>query len=93
MGISGSRCPPIDVASGTQTVIDWVVEYFSGPAKKRGNLEDALRGASPIMSTDRMPLVLQHAGHSRTIIGYEQTKNGVNLLLFDPSKSVSQLGI
>jgi hypothetical protein len=34
-----------------------------------------------------MPLVLQHAGHSRTIIGYEITTGGaVNLLLFDPAR-------
>jgi hypothetical protein len=37
-----------------------------------------------------MPLILQHAGHSRTIIGYEVSKKGiVNLLVFDPSKCVS----
>ncbi|KAK2156128.1 hypothetical protein LSH36_221g04031 [Paralvinella palmiformis] len=32
------------------------------------------------------PLYLQHQGHSRTIIGLEQTKDGsLRLLLFDPS--------
>jgi len=34
------------------------------------------------------PLYLQHEGHSRTIIGYEQFRNGnIRLLIFDPSTS------
>lgn len=36
-----------------------------------------------------MPVVLQHAGHSRTVVGYEVQGNGkCNLLVFDPSKCV-----
>lgn len=51
---------------------------------------DALRGASPVTCTDRIPIILQHQGHSRTIIGYEVSKTGlVNLLMFDPAKLVS----
>jgi hypothetical protein len=50
-------------------------------------VNSALRNATPIVSTSRMPLVLQHSGHSRTIVGYEMTRaGGINLLLFDPSK-------
>lgn len=34
-------------------------------------------------------MVLQHSGHSRTIIGYEvNSKGDTNLLLFDPGKSI-----
>lgn len=36
-----------------------------------------------------MPLILQHAGHSRTVVGFEKYQNGVNLLIFDPSKYVT----
>jgi hypothetical protein len=37
------------------------------------------------MVTDKMPLILQHNGHSRTIVGYEVSKSGaVTLLAFDP---------
>jgi len=40
-----------------------------------------------VITTGKMPLILQHQGHSRTIIGYEVQKSGaINLLLFDPSR-------
>jgi len=85
-------------ARGAALLTDWVVEYFSQPhgAVDTNNVVqnpqpktayDVLRGASPVTVTSRMPLILQHAGHSRTIVGYEVSKNGlVNLLVFDPSK-------
>jgi len=39
--------------------------------------------------TVRMPIILQHNGHSRTVIGYEITKSGEMVLLtFDPSRRV-----
>jgi hypothetical protein len=78
--------------AGPQALTDWVVSYFTPPVKHSATatIEDALRGASAITVTERMPLVLQHAGHSRTIIGYEQAAGGnVNLLLFDPSRRPS----
>jgi hypothetical protein len=56
------------------------------------SISDALRGASPVVCTERMPIVLQHDGHSRTIVGYEKCKDGsVNLLVFDPSQSAVSL--
>lgn len=73
---------------GAEVVTDWIVDYFSPKLNtvKSANIHDALRGASPIVVTDRMPLILQHDGHSRTIIGYEMSKNKkVTLLTFDPS--------
>lgn len=36
--------------------------------------------------TSRQPLYLQHQGHSRTVVGVEQDKNGEWLLLYDPGK-------
>jgi len=76
--------------NGVKAVTDWVVRYFSPSSlsgKVKTSIDDALRGASPIISTNQMPIILQHAGHSRTIIGFEVTKKGiVNLLTFDPSK-------
>ncbi|KAF7338646.1 hypothetical protein MVEN_02091000 [Mycena venus] len=85
-------------ARGAALLTDWVVEYFSqsqgavdtnsvvqNPQPKTAY--DVLRGASPVTVTARMPLILQHAGHSRTIVGYEVSKTGlVNLLVFDPSR-------
>lgn len=72
---------------GIQVMIDWIVQYFSPPFPKRDTVTDVLRGASPVIVTDKMPLVLQFNGHSQTIIGYEISKNGdTNLLVFDPSR-------
>ncbi|KAG2041522.1 peptidase family C78-domain-containing protein [Suillus americanus] len=72
---------------GIQVMIDWIVQYFSPPNPKQGTVTDVLRGASPVIATDKMPLVLQFNGHSQTIIGYEISKNGdTNLLVFDPSR-------
>jgi hypothetical protein len=72
---------------GIQVMIDWIVQYFSPPNPKQDTVTDVLRGASPVIATDKMPLVLQFNGHSQTIIGYEISKNGdTNLLVFDPSR-------
>jgi len=50
--------------------------------------------ATPVVITDRMPLILQHQGHSRTIIGYEVAKDGgTTLLTFDPAIRMTQLEI
>lgn len=35
----------------------------------------------------KFPLYLQHQGHSRTIVGVEQSKKGANLIIFDPGCS------
>ncbi|KAG6874304.1 hypothetical protein C0995_001529 [Termitomyces sp. Mi166 len=74
--------------AGADIVKDWIVNYFSpkSDSSKSLSINDALRGASPIVVTDRMPIILQHQGHSRTIVGYEVTKTGkIKLLMFDPS--------
>jgi len=50
-------------------------------------VNDVLSGAVTV--TERMPVILQHAGHSRTVVGYEIQRNGeCNLLVFDPSKQL-----
>lgn len=75
--------------SDCELLVNWVVEYFA-PKKNQDstpqNLFDTLNN-SPIIVTDKMPLILQHKGHSRTIVGFEVDKNGdTNLLLFDPAQ-------
>ncbi|KAF8580688.1 DUF1671-domain-containing protein [Ramaria rubella] len=73
---------------GPHAVTEWVMNYFSPtvPNNRPTNAFNALRGASPVICTERMPLILQHAGHSRTIVGIEvNTKGEPNLLVFDPS--------
>ncbi|KAL6309032.1 peptidase family C78-domain-containing protein [Sparassis latifolia] len=74
-----------------EILLEWVAQYFfSGVLQpKQTNAFDVLRGAQAVVDTDRMPLILQHAGHSRTIVGYEQCKNSmINLLVFDPSRRI-----
>ncbi|EIN07686.1 DUF1671-domain-containing protein [Punctularia strigosozonata HHB-11173 SS5] len=77
---------------GVSALLDWIQSYFTPPALPANtdgtaNVADALRGAAPVVCTDRMPLVLQHAGHSRTVVGYELARGGeVRLLIFDPSR-------
>ncbi|KAF8630388.1 hypothetical protein AX15_002945 [Amanita polypyramis BW_CC] len=67
------------------TLINWVVSYYSSKAKPT-DINEALHGAFAVSITDYMPIILQHNGHSRTIVGYETVKGGTNnLLVFDPS--------
>ncbi|KIJ29290.1 hypothetical protein M422DRAFT_235323 [Sphaerobolus stellatus SS14] len=72
---------------GSAAVTQWVINYFTPKdAARPSDAFNVLKGANPIVISDRMPLILQHAGHSRTIIGYELNKKGdPNLLVFDPS--------
>jgi len=75
-------------SDGCELLINWVVQYFA-PKKiqdsKPVNLFDSLQ-ISPITITAKMPLILQHNGHSRTIVGFEVDKTGMtSLLLFDPA--------
>ncbi|WVQ84295.1 hypothetical protein IAT38_006447 [Cryptococcus sp. DSM 104549] len=80
----------------------WVKAYFSNdlPVKKSSSDNNAYdvimrsgqngsgRGDA-VRVSDKFPLILQHSGHSRTIVGYEENSRGdINLLLFDPGRSV-----
>ncbi|EAU88402.2 hypothetical protein CC1G_05168 [Coprinopsis cinerea okayama7 len=74
-------------ASNVQMVIDWIVNYFSPPesaGQGSRNAFQALVSTNPVTVTDKPPIILQHAGHSRSIVGYEVNRQGeVNLLAFD----------
>ncbi|XP_061571553.1 zinc finger-containing ubiquitin peptidase 1-like [Cololabis saira] len=65
--------------AGTHPLLfDWVREYFS-----QSNRSSRL--PPRFIQTCLPPLYLQHQGHSRSVVGLEQRKNGVLcLLLFDP---------
>ncbi|KAF8842557.1 DUF1671-domain-containing protein [Paxillus ammoniavirescens] len=76
---------------GFAELTDWVVDYFSDSLKRQGNINDVLRHASPVVVTNKMPVIMQYEGHSVTIVGYELAKNGVaNLLVFDPSRKLDK---
>ncbi|KAH9966445.1 peptidase family C78-domain-containing protein [Russula dissimulans] len=68
-------------------LLDWIRRYFDTHTEDRPtSVQERWRGASPVVISDRMPLILQHPGHSRTIVGYEIAKDGsTTLLAFDPS--------
>ncbi|KAG9050079.1 hypothetical protein FS837_007832 [Tulasnella sp. UAMH 9824] len=78
-------------------LIHWVVEYFSSStspslapppsANQSSSSED--RHSSHVIMSNHMPIILQHNGHSRTIVGYEMTRYDVtNLLIFDPARTI-----
>ncbi|XP_033117128.1 zinc finger-containing ubiquitin peptidase 1-like [Anneissia japonica] len=69
-------------------LFDWIQKYFESPPAL-GSLF-----SRKAICSNKLPLYLQHEGHSRTIIGYEQLKDkSIRLLLFDPSFSQKQIGL
>ncbi|KAH9901238.1 peptidase family C78-domain-containing protein [Cubamyces lactineus] len=80
-----------DLRNGVDPLVQWIYNYFSGgdPHHKTTTVGEALRGARAVVVTDKLPIILQHEGHSRTIVGCERVKNGeINLLTFDPAKRI-----
>ena len=71
-------------------VIRWIMQYFdppNSPIPSPTDVNTALMKSSPVVSTDKMPIILQYNGHSQTIVGYEQMRDGsVNLLTLDPGR-------
>ncbi|KAH9816106.1 peptidase family C78-domain-containing protein [Melampsora americana] len=72
----------------------WIREYFHG-RKFAGNenhnvfQEIMSSKGNAIKLTDKLPLYLQHAGHSQTVVGFEMDAEGrENLLIYDPAKTV-----
>ncbi|PWA25495.1 hypothetical protein CCH79_00020088, partial [Gambusia affinis] len=64
-------------------LFDWIKQYFCQSSESSS--------LSPrLILTHLPPLYLQHQGHSRTVVGLEQRKNGsLCLLLLDPGSSSS----
>ncbi|GHJ86672.1 hypothetical protein NliqN6_3074 [Naganishia liquefaciens] len=61
-------------------------EPSTGPATIAGKAEQE---GGTVTISGRMPLILQHEGHSRTIAGYEIDVSGAtNLLILDPQSSI-----
>ncbi|KAI8060016.1 peptidase family C78-domain-containing protein [Gongronella butleri] len=62
-----------------ESLMDWIQAYFEAGVKSNSK--------KTVYMTNRPPLYLQHAGHSRTVIGIEILKDGKrNLILFDPGR-------
>ncbi|KAH9030674.1 DUF1671-domain-containing protein, partial [Lactarius pseudohatsudake] len=64
-------------------LLDWIRRYFDANSRDhQASPQEWWRGATPVV----------YQGHSRTIIGYEITRDGTtNLLVFDPSVRMRQL--
>ena len=78
-----------ELGDDVEPLLQWILRYFSGtdPQRNAGTVSEVLRGARPVIVSERLPIILQHKGHSRTIVGCEQGKGGVvSLLTFDPAK-------
>jgi len=91
-----SRLIDFDTPDGNVTpLLDWVKQYFDTQTEDHPtSVQERWRAATPVVISDRMPLILQHQGHSRTIIGYEIAKDGsTTLLTFDPAIRMTQLDI
>jgi hypothetical protein len=71
-------------------LLDWIKRYFDAHTQDQSiSVQERWRAATPVVISDRMPLILQNQGHSRTIVGYEIAKDGSTILLaFDPSTYV-----
>ncbi|XP_044214035.1 zinc finger-containing ubiquitin peptidase 1 [Thunnus albacares] len=64
-------------------LFDWMKQYFCQSSRSS-------RLPPRLIQTSLPPLYLQHQGHSRTVVGLEQKKNGsLCLLLLDPGSSSS----
>ncbi|NP_001086590.1 zinc finger containing ubiquitin peptidase 1 S homeolog [Xenopus laevis] len=65
--------------SGTHPLLfNWVLNYYASEGT----------GVGKVVCTSKMPIYLQHQGHSRTIVGIEERKNKtLCLLIFDPGCS------
>ncbi|CAK5279477.1 unnamed protein product [Mycena citricolor] len=71
---------------GIELLTNWIVDYFGKDQKNAPSSVNDLGKSPPVMTSSRMPVILQWQGHSCTIVGYEVTGAGViNLLKFDPS--------
>ena len=81
----------------TDRLLDCIQSYFEDAVVQIPNnkadsafdrmMESSVRKRNFVYTTNKPPLYLQHAGHSRTVIGVELLDNGKrNLIVFDPGR-------
>ncbi len=77
---------------GATVIIRWMMDYFTPPASELSpvpstSINDVLGRTTPVGATQLMPVILQHKGHSRVIVGYQRHADGtVSLLTFDTGR-------
>lgn len=80
------------LSSGAATVIQWIVNYFDSDTSgihriPSTSINDVLGKATPVVASQLMPVILQHRGHSRLIVGYQRDAEGItSLLTFDTGR-------
>ncbi|XP_060761512.1 zinc finger-containing ubiquitin peptidase 1 isoform X2 [Neoarius graeffei] len=67
-------------------LFQWAKNYFSHPSSTGARLPPR------VVKTNLPPIYLQHQGHSRSIVGVEQRRNGsICILVFDPGCSPAEM--
>ncbi|KAI8142805.1 peptidase family C78-domain-containing protein [Fennellomyces sp. T-0311] len=82
----------------TDCLFDCIQTYFEDavvevPSSKTADtafdrmMKASMRNGKTVYNTNKPPLYLQHAGHSRTVVGIELLRDGKrNLVVFDPGR-------
>ncbi|KAL4657464.1 zinc finger with UFM1-specific peptidase domain protein isoform X2 [Arapaima gigas] len=77
---------PTGPGSTHPRLFEWVKKYFSTSSSRGARLPPR------VVKSTQPPIYLQHQGHSRSIVGIEQKKNGsLCLLIFDPGCPVEDM--
>jgi hypothetical protein len=94
LGVS-TKIYDFEASKDTQNqILKWVRAYFRD--EQDGKLDKSMGAINVLMASNggrcsqgsRQPLLLQHRGHSRVIIGIEDGAKETSLLVFDPSRCV-----
>lgn len=94
---------PTGASNSHDAMFDWVQSYFEESIETSSENEDKAIGTDALQQlmsnakqpivriTSRPPIYLQHAGHSRTIVGIEILSDGRrNLIMFDPGRRMAR---
>ncbi|CCM02918.1 uncharacterized protein FIBRA_05032 [Fibroporia radiculosa] len=84
-----ARLADFDLNDGVEVLLNWVLQHFCMTDTPPVMLDEDLSSKASVIVTEKMPLIFQHDGHSRTIVGCERCADGsINLLIFDPSRYI-----
>ncbi|KAH7341878.1 peptidase family C78-domain-containing protein [Rhizoctonia solani] len=71
-------------------LIQWLTVHFMEDSNDLSSGPEESHTTPHVYMSTKMPIVLQHKGHSRTVVGIEFTKSGgTNLLIYDPARRPS----
>ncbi|KAF8666695.1 hypothetical protein RHS04_09494 [Rhizoctonia solani] len=68
-------------------LIQWLTAHFMEQSNDLSSGPNGDHTTPHVYMSTKMPIVLQHKGHSRTVVGIELTKSGeTNILIYDPAR-------